>query len=46
MATVAMPMAAMAEAAPVRGRSRQENPLEKILNRYGSELGNVKRTGR
>jgi len=46
MATVAMPMVAMAETAPVSGRSRQENPLEKILSRYGSELGNVTRTGR
>jgi hypothetical protein len=46
MATVAMPMAAMAEAAPVTGRSRQEDPLEKILSRYGSELGNVNRTAR
>jgi hypothetical protein len=46
MATVAMPMAAMAEAAPVTGRSRQEDPLEKILSRYGSELGYVNRTAR
>ena len=46
MATVAMPIAAMAEAAPVTGRSRPEHPLERILSRYGSELGDVKRTGR
>lgn len=46
MATVAMPVASMAEAAPVTGRSRQQHPLEEILSRYGSELGNVNRTAR
>jgi hypothetical protein len=46
MATVAMPMASMAEAPPVTGRSRQQDRLEEILNRYGSELGNVNRTAR
>ena len=46
MATVVTPIAAMAEAAPVTGHSRQEHPLEKILSRYGSELGHVNRTGR
>ena len=34
MATVAMPVASMAEAAPVTGRSRQQHPLEEILSRY------------
>ena len=50
MATVAMPMTANAKAGsdakagPAEGRSRPEDPLEKILNRYGSELGHVNRT--
>jgi len=46
MATVAMPMTANAEpeAGPAEGPSRPEHPLEKILSRYGSELGHVNRT--
>ena len=50
MATVAMPMAANAntepdaKAGPAEGRSPPEHPLEKILSRYGSELGHVNRT--
>jgi hypothetical protein len=37
---------AKAHAGPAEARSRPEDPLEKILNRYGSELGNVNRTAR
>lgn len=50
MATVAIPMTANADddldakAGPAEGRSRPEDPLEKILNRYGSELGFVNQT--
>jgi nitrous oxide reductase len=48
MATVAMPIAANADtqatAGPAEGRARPEDPLEKILSRYGSELGQVNRT--
>jgi hypothetical protein len=44
MVTVAMPISAIAEAGPAKERSRPEDPLEKILSRYGSELGNVNRT--
>jgi len=50
MATVAMPMAANAnaepdaKAGPAEDLSRPEHPLEKILNRYGSELGFVNQT--
>jgi len=49
MATVAIPMTANAKAGsdakagPAEGRSRPEHPLEKILSRYGSELGHVNR---
>ena len=54
MATVAMPMTANAavnaraepgaKAGPAEDLSRPEHPLEKILSRYGSELGHVNRT--
>ena len=44
MATVAMPLTAVAEAGPAKERSRPEDPLETILSRYGSELGHVNRT--
>jgi hypothetical protein len=44
LVTSAIPMASMAEATPVSDRSRSEDPLEKILSRYGSELGEVNRT--
>jgi hypothetical protein len=51
LATVAMPLAsiagisaqAQAQACPTEGRSRPQDPLEKILDRYGSELGHVHR---
>jgi len=44
MATVTMPITAMAEAGPAKERPRPVDPLETILSRYGSELGDVNRT--
>jgi len=46
MASVAIPIAANGntQAGPAKGRSRPEDPLETILNRYGSELGHVNQT--
>ena len=44
IATAAIPISSMAELAPVMKRSRPEDPLEKILSRYGSELGDLNRT--
>jgi hypothetical protein len=52
MAAVAMPAAANAGvnaqgfAGLEQGRSRPEDPLEKILHRYGSELGHINRAGK
>jgi len=45
MAAAAVPAAGNAQTRPAVRPSNTEHPLENILNRYGSEFGNVKRTG-